>query len=216
MEKKLVAYMKQHRVIGSVRTSDFFTAKQVAGAMLTGGIKVFEVSLSISGWAEIFKRLQTDTEIVVGAGAVTNVKQAYAAVEKGARFISTPGVIPNLIRAIKNEKVMSIVGAFTPTEVYQAMDAGADIVEIFPAANSGGPVYLSRLKSNFPEVDFIASGGVEIKDFCDYLDNGASMVVVGEDIARQEWLNNRDFNSVISASTQVVAAARSYNSENSD
>jgi len=204
--QKMLTYMKEKGLIGAVRTRDLFTALEVAGAMLRGGIKVFEVSAAIPGWAEVVKRIQMDGEAMAGVGAVTDAKTARAAIEKGARFISTPGVLPQTIRAARTEKIPVLAGALTPTEIFQAIDSSADMAMIFPANFAGGPSYVRRLSTQFTGISLAASGGIRLENIREYFDAGASMVAVGEDIARAEWVAERNFEAMEKQAAAIVSA----------
>ena len=118
-----------------------------------------------------------------------------------------PGVMPSLVRAIRNEKLLTIVGALTPTEVFQALECSADMVQVFPVELGGGADYVYRLKSHFPELDLVAAGGADLENLHDFFKAGATMVVVGEDIARPEWMENRDFESIEKRAAEIAAAA---------
>jgi len=119
---------------------------------------------------------------LVGAGSVLDVETARACLAAGATFISSPGLVPEVVKLTVEAGVISMPGALTPTEIIAAVKAGADFVKIFPCAQVGGVDYIHALKRPFPNVAFIAAGGVNQQTAEKYLDAGAIAVGIGTDL----------------------------------
>ena len=116
-------------------------AYRVAEAAIEGGIRAVEIPLTVPGALGVIERLAdkyADQGIVVGAGTVLDAEAAYAAVSAGARLLVSPQLNPNMIAAANRYQAVTASGAFTPTEVLNTLEAGADIVKLFPA-ELGGP-----------------------------------------------------------------------------
>jgi 2-dehydro-3-deoxyphosphogluconate aldolase/(4S)-4-hydroxy-2-oxoglutarate aldolase len=114
----------------------------------------------------------------VGAGTVCSLDDLDAALSAGASFIVTPIVNSEVIRVCKKENVPVIPGGFTPTEIYQAWQFGADMVKLFPA-NRFGPDYLKDIRGPLDHIKLIPTGGVDLKNMPAYLENGAYAFGVG-------------------------------------
>lgn len=153
-------------------------------AMLAGGVKVVEVTMTVPGAVELLrdlKRLYGET-ILLGSGTVTDAEQAKATIEAGAEFVVSPSLHLDVIAITKKMGKVSIPGAFTPTEVITAWRAGADYVKIFPCSAAGGASYLKALRAPFPEPRLIPTGGITLTNAAEYLSAGACALGVGSDL----------------------------------
>jgi 2-dehydro-3-deoxyphosphogluconate aldolase/(4S)-4-hydroxy-2-oxoglutarate aldolase len=120
--------------------------------------------------------------MVVGAGTVLDIETARACLEAGARFITSPGLDLPTVEFVVKQGVTVLPGALTPTEVMAAAKAGADFVKIFPCAQLGGPAYIRALRAPFPNVSFIAAGGVNQQNVADYIQAGVAAVGIGANL----------------------------------
>lgn len=152
-------------------------AEEVAGALLAGGLRVLEVSLTSEDAFAVLGRLAR-LGGVVGAGTVMTVEQVARAADAGARFVISPHVDPALVELALQLRLVSIPGAFTPTEIATALRAGADAVKLFPAAWVG-PDGLPHLLAPFPGLRLVPTGGVDLEQARRYLSRGAWAVGVG-------------------------------------
>ncbi|WP_353626134.1 bifunctional 4-hydroxy-2-oxoglutarate aldolase/2-dehydro-3-deoxy-phosphogluconate aldolase [Bacillus sp. JCM 19041] len=120
---------------------------EIAGALVAGGVKGLEVTLDSEQPFEVIKQLRQTygDQAVVGAGTVLNAKQAEEAIEAGAQFIFAPILVQETIEAAKAKGIPVIPGVFTPTEAYQAVQWGADLVKVFPA-ECVGPSFIKSVK----------------------------------------------------------------------
>lgn len=163
-----------------------------AKALYASGIPVLEVPVTFpqapNAIAEIARRYP---DMVVGAGTVLDEESARQCVEAGARFITSPGLVPSVVACAKAADVLVFPGAFTPTEIIAAWQAGADFVKIFPAASAGGAHYLRALKTPLPQVPLIVSGGVNQLTAFDYILAGANAIGVGGELLPSDALAHR-------------------------
>lgn len=136
--------------------------------------------------AALFKALEQ--QMLIGAGTVLNRDDVHRAVDAGANFIVSAGFNLEVVEAAKELDVAVFAGALTPTEVETAMRSGADAVKLFPCYSVGGPRYLRSLRGQYPEVRFIASGGVKLENCGEYVRVGACAIGVGGDIVDAESL----------------------------
>ena len=114
-------------------------------------------------------------ELSLAAGTVLDAAAAREAIAAGARVIVSPAVVPEVIATAHRYGAACYAGAFTATECLTAMQAGADMVKIFPAAVAG-PAYMTNLRMVYPEINLIPSGGVSLDNAADFIRSGASAV----------------------------------------
>jgi 2-dehydro-3-deoxyphosphogluconate aldolase/(4S)-4-hydroxy-2-oxoglutarate aldolase len=172
--------LRRRRVVAIARGGTPERLVSALGLLADEGIGLAEVSLShpaaIDGLAEAARRLSG--RVLLGAGTVLEARQAEAAARAGARFIVTPGLIDSVQRAARHLGLPIVTGAFTPTEILAALEAGAAAVKLFPAS-VGGVAYLHALRAPLPDVPLVPVGGIGPQDAGAYLAAGAHAVGVG-------------------------------------
>jgi 2-dehydro-3-deoxyphosphogluconate aldolase/(4S)-4-hydroxy-2-oxoglutarate aldolase len=164
------------RLVVIVRAPEADDAVRVGRALLASGIQLVEVTLTTRDALMAIETLRQDAPegAMVGAGTVLTKRQAHDAVEAGAQFLVTPAVTD----AIEGAEVPVLAGAYTASEAYAAMSAGATAVKLFPAS-AGGPGYLKALRDPFPTIPFVPVGGVSLDQVAPYLIAGAVALGVG-------------------------------------
>ncbi len=174
-----------------------FRRKQIepiVKACLAGGLTNLEITMNTEGAGDQI-RAAIDAALGrmnIGAGTVTTDQRLTLAVEAGASFIVTPAVIPGVIERCRELELPVIPGAFTPTEVWQAWEAGAAMVKLFPAG-LGGPDYVRSLKGPLPEIKLMATGGVSLDTFEEYLKAGAEGFGLGGPLFKRERIDAGDW-----------------------
>ena len=151
----------------------------VAEALRAGGLRAVEISL-VSGdpFAAIRRWGASFESLVVGAGTVVTRDDAERAIEAGARYLVSPGYSKDVAASAKEGGVPYLPGALTPTEIQEAVAAGAVLVKLFPAGRLG-PGYVRDLLGPFPTLELVATGGVDQHNARSFLDAGAAAVAVG-------------------------------------
>lgn len=146
-------------------------------AMVDGGARVVEVTMTTPGVLEMFRALAKEfgDEISTAAGTVLDAAAAREAIAAGARVIVSPAVVPEVIATAHRYGAACYAGAFTATECLTAVQAGADMVKIFPAAVAG-PAYMTNLRMVYPEINLIPSGGISLDNAADFVRSGASAI----------------------------------------
>jgi 2-dehydro-3-deoxyphosphogluconate aldolase/(4S)-4-hydroxy-2-oxoglutarate aldolase len=168
------------RVIAILRGDYRESAEAVGEALVEGGLQALEVSLTSPEALSVVARLSRRLEgrALVGVGTLRRPEDCRRAADAGARFAMSPHTSPELIGAARAAGLAAIPGAFTPTEISAALDAGADVVKLFPADWVGGRG-LTSLLAPFPGVRFVPTGGVGLDAAREYLARGAWAVGVG-------------------------------------
>ena len=167
-------------------------ARFAAETLSTAGIPVVEIPLTLPEAPQVIGEMaKRHPDLVIGAGTVLDEEAARRSIDAGARFITSPGLIPEVVAYANKADVVVFPGALTPTEVIAAWKLGADFVKIFPAATAGGTYYVRALKVPLPQIQLIVTGGVNQLTAFDYILAGAHAIGVGGELLPKEALNNR-------------------------
>ncbi len=146
-------------------------------AMYDGGARIVEITMTTPGVLGAFQAISAEfgDRLYAAAGTVLDAAAAREAIMAGARCIVTPATIPEVIATARRYGVACYSGGFTATECLSAIQAGADMVKIFPAT-LGGPKYMTNLRMVYPEVNLIPSGGISLENAADFIINGACAI----------------------------------------
>lgn len=170
-------------IVPAIRVSSADDAYFAAETIITSGIPIVEITMTVPGALDIVTGLRKrHPEAVVGAGTVLNTAAARQCLDAGAMFITSPGLDQGIVEAAGTAKIASMPGALTPTEVMGAVNAGADMVKIYPCSQVGGASYIKALRAPFPLIPFIASGGVNQQTAVQFIEAGASALGIREDL----------------------------------
>lgn len=187
------ARIEEIGIIPSIRTSSADDARFAAQRVHEAGISVVEIAMTVPDALTVIADLvQGNHDLVVGADSAWDLDGARRAVDAGAMFVTSPGLDSRAIMEFVDEReIVVIPGALTPSEIGAAWQAGADFVKVFPCAAVGGPRYLQALRRPFPNIPFIASGGVNQVTAADYIRAGAVALGVSTSLipaeAVQRW-----------------------------
>lgn len=173
-------FLADNPVIAVLRAGHARQYPLVISALLAGGVRAIELTLSTDGvFAELPSLIgEFGHDAVLGLGTVTDAKEAETALECGARFLVTPTVELDVIHVALEAGVPVLPGGLTPTELHRGWAAGASAVKLFPASTVG-PGYLGQLRGPFPDMQVVPSGGVGVDDARTWIDAGAAAVSLG-------------------------------------
>jgi len=177
--REALATILRARVVPIVRTRSTAWAAEVAEILATSGMDVIEITFTVPDAPAVIRSLRERfPEILIGAGTVTDAATAGAAVEAGAQFLLSPALSPGMVQVARRHGVLAVPGAYTPTEVLAALDAGAELVKIFPA-ESGGPAHVRAILGPLPHARLLPTGGVRPDNIREWLAAGAAAVGIG-------------------------------------
>jgi 2-dehydro-3-deoxyphosphogluconate aldolase / (4S)-4-hydroxy-2-oxoglutarate aldolase len=197
--------IEQVGIIPAIRFSSTEDARFAVEAIAESGIPIVEVTMTIPGALEMIRELaKKDPELVVGAGTVDDVECARRCLDAGAQFLTSPGIDVDVIQFAVKQGVVVFPGVMTPSEVMAASRAGADFVKVFPCSTLGGASYIKTLKSPFPHVPIIASGGVTQQTTVDFIQAGAVAVGIGRDLVYPEAVRRRDRDWILELGRRFV------------
>lgn len=198
-------------IIAVIRAASGERLVEVAEALVAGGVEVMEVTFTVPQAHRVLEQVASrlGDRILLGAGTVLDTETARIAILSGAEFIVSPAVNLDVIELCRRYGKLVMPGAFTPTEVVTAWQAGADIVKIFPS-EFHGPAYLKTLKAPLPQVRMMPTGGVNVNTAKDYLAAGAFAVGVGSSLIDAKAVEAGDFAKIESLARQFSKSIRDY------
>jgi len=180
-------------------------AVPLADALLKGGIDFMEITFRTECAADCISEISREVpEMTVGAGTVLNVSQAKLAVERGARFIVSPGLDEDTVKWALENNIPVVPGAVTPTEIMKAIGLGLKVVKFFPADVYGGIKAIKALSAPFGQIKFLPTGGVSESNLKDFIENKSVAAVGGSWVCRKEDIINHDWDKITKLSENAV------------
>jgi len=190
---KVVALIEEIKIVPVAALSTAQEFLEVARALKKGGIPLIEVTFRTDAALDGIRLIvKEEPGIMVGAGTVRSVEQVKNASEAGARFIVSPGFQAVVVKKTVEMGLVSCPGVVTPSEIDAALEAGADVLKIFPASSFGGPVHVKNLLGPYKNLKLIPLGGVNAANAHDYIKAGAVAVggtwlVDKKAVAEKNW-----------------------------
>jgi 2-dehydro-3-deoxyphosphogluconate aldolase/(4S)-4-hydroxy-2-oxoglutarate aldolase len=196
-------------VIAVVRLDDAAKLGPVVDALAAGDVRVIELTMTIPRALEALSATAAahGERLVIGAGSVLDAETARLAILAGAHFVVAPTFDVALVEMCHRYDVAVIPGAFTPTEILTAWEAGADLVKLFPAS-ALSPTYLKELRGPLPQVRLVPTGGVTAENAGAFVEAGAAAVGVGGALVARDAVARGDFARVTEYARRLTAAVR--------
>jgi 2-dehydro-3-deoxyphosphogluconate aldolase/(4S)-4-hydroxy-2-oxoglutarate aldolase len=183
------------RVVCVVRAPALPSSVALCEALSDGGIRTVELTFTTPDVLKHLAEAAGLPGVTVGVGTVLTAADARAAVDAGAQFLVTPGVLPDVAAVARDAGVPFLMGALTPTEVLAASSLGAAAVKVFPAS-AFGPRYLRDLHGPYPGLALVPSGGVTAGNARDYLAAGAAAVTAGTGVVPPDVVSAADWSGI--------------------
>jgi 2-dehydro-3-deoxyphosphogluconate aldolase / (4S)-4-hydroxy-2-oxoglutarate aldolase len=200
--------MEEGGVVAVVRMREPGSLVQLAEALHEGGINAIEFTMTTPGALRVIEEVSgRHSEVVWGAGTVLDPETCRAAILAGARFIVAPTLNQKVIEVCRRYSVIAVPGAFTPTEILTAWEAGADVVKVFPAT-ALGPQYFRDVAAPLPQVKMLPTGGVNLENAGDFIRAGAVAVAVGGNLVKADDVAAGRFSALSERAAQYVAAVK--------
>ena len=196
-------------IVAVVRAPDPAGLVEVIRALAAGGVTVAEVTLTVPNALDVVreaKRALGDS-VLLGAGTVLDPETCRAALLAGAEFIVSPTLNPEVIRVCRRYDKVVMPGAFTPTEILAAWEAGADVVKVFPA-EVVGPAFFKALRGPLPQVRLMPTGGVDLSTAADFLKAGACCLGIGSQLVDPKLVAARAFDQLRDLAAKYVEVVR--------
>ena len=208
--EKAIGLIREVGLVPIVRAPSPEDAFRAAEAIISGGIGVAEITMTVPNAIRVMERVaeRYGDKVLLGAGTILDPESCRAALLAGAEFIVTPSLDVRVIEMARRYSKPCFPGALTPTEVLTAWQAGADMVKIFPAGPVGGPKYIKALKGPFPQIDFVPTGGVNLETTPEFIKAGAAAVAVGGELVDVKALREGKADVITSNARRFMDAVR--------
>jgi 2-dehydro-3-deoxyphosphogluconate aldolase/(4S)-4-hydroxy-2-oxoglutarate aldolase len=179
-------------VVPAVRVTSAEDALFVAEALAQSGVPILEIAMNVPGAIHVLSHVvKRAPKTIVGGGSVTDVTTARQCLDAGAKFLTSDGLVLPVVEFSAKEDAVVFPGAFTPTEIIAARNAGSDFVKVVPCDAAGGNSYIRSLKAALPDVPLIAAGGVTQLTAFNLVSAGATALGVGRDLIPAEAVRLR-------------------------
>jgi 2-dehydro-3-deoxyphosphogluconate aldolase / (4S)-4-hydroxy-2-oxoglutarate aldolase len=198
-------------IVAVVRSHDSQQLVDVVRALVDGGVTVAEITMTVPNALEVLAQVRKalGDRVLLGAGTVLDPETARAVLLAGAEYIVSPTVNFEVIRLCQRYDKLVMPGAFTPTEILSAWEAGADIVKVFPA-EVVGPAYFKALRGPLPQIRLMPTGGVDLKTAGEFLKAGACCLGIGSQLVEPTAVANRDFGRLRELASQYAAIVKQF------
>ncbi|HZV06578.1 MAG TPA: bifunctional 4-hydroxy-2-oxoglutarate aldolase/2-dehydro-3-deoxy-phosphogluconate aldolase [Gemmataceae bacterium] len=197
-------------IVAVVRSPDSQQLVEVVRALADGGVTVAEITMTVPDALGVLRQVRQalGERVLLGAGTILDTETARAALLAGAEYLVAPTLNLDVIRLCQRYSKLVMPGAFTPTEILAAWEAGADIVKVFPA-EVVGPAFFKAMRGPLPQVRLMPTGGVDLTTAADFLRAGACCLGLGSQLVEPRAVAERDFDRIRDLARQYVAIVKS-------
>ena len=201
-------------IVAVVRSPDSQQLVEVVRALADGGVTVVEITMTVPGALDVVKQVRQalGDKVLLGAGTILDPETARAALRAGAEYLVAPTVNLDVIRLCQRYDKLVMPGAFTPTEILTAWEAGADIVKVFPA-DVVGPAFFKAVRGPLPQVRMMPTGGVDLTTAAAFLKAGACCLGVGGQLVEPQAVAQKNFDRIRDLARQYVEIVRKTRAE---
>jgi 2-dehydro-3-deoxyphosphogluconate aldolase / (4S)-4-hydroxy-2-oxoglutarate aldolase len=188
-----------------VRAPDSAGLVDVMRVLADGGIAAAEVTMTVPNALDVLRAAKAALggRVVLGIGTVLDPEAATAAIDAGAEFVVAPTLNPDVIRLCRQRDTVVMPGAFTPTEILAAWQAGADVVKVFPA-DVVGPAFFKAMRGPLPQIKLMPTGGVDLTTAAAFLKAGAACLGVGGQLVDPAAVKQRAFDRITDLARRYV------------
>jgi 2-dehydro-3-deoxyphosphogluconate aldolase / (4S)-4-hydroxy-2-oxoglutarate aldolase len=200
-------------LVAVVRAESADVAMRIADACVKGGVAGIEITFTVPGATDVIRELAASTlseKIIVGAGTVLDPETARIALLAGAQYVVSPSLNVETVKLCNRYQVPCMPGAATIKEIIDAMEAGADIVKVFPGETLG-PGFIRAVKGPLPQAPLMPTGGVSLENVGDWIRAGCVAVGVGGKLTA--GARKGDWASITSLAQQFIARIREARDE---
>ena len=205
---------KQLPIMGILRGIDPVSIEPLAEAVISSGLKTIEIAMNTKDAPSLIKSMvkAAGGRFSIGAGTVVDENILAQALNAGASFIVLPTLVDEVVASCVSSKIPVFPGAFTPTEIQKAWDAGASMVKVFPI-KFFGPSYIKEVKAPLNNIELLACGGVNNENIKSFFDSGASAVAFGESIFNKKLMASGKFDNISDSLKSLIKASGKLSQE---
>lgn len=208
---KTMDILKENYVFAVIRGKTEKDAYEISKASIEGGIKNIEITFSTPNahtvMEDLAKEYSQDESVVIGAGTVMEVKQAKLALDAGAKFLVSPHFSEEIAKFAQKNKVHYMPGCGTVTEIVTAMNAGCEMIKVFPGGQLG-PSFIKNVHGPIPEVNLMPSGGVSLENINEWQNAGAASVGVGSALSKN--VEEKGYGSVSEIAKEFITKMKEH------
>ena len=205
-KEAILSKMRTERVVALIRADSPDGLLDCAKALAEGGLTSIELTMTTPGALRMLEKASADLpDFLFGLGTVLDAETARAGILSGAKFIVTPALRPDVITLCRRYSVPIFCGAFTPTEIVNAWEAGADAAKIFPA-EFFGPSYIKSIKAPLPHIELLPTGGVNAENVGDFLKAGSFATAAGSSLVDAKAFKEKNWAAITAKAKAFVAA----------
>jgi 2-dehydro-3-deoxyphosphogluconate aldolase/4-hydroxy-2-oxoglutarate aldolase len=212
MKKEVVLQrMKEDCLIAVIRAKNKEQGEKLVDSIIKGGINFIEITMTMDEGnpvefiAFLAQKYKDNPKIVIGAGTVLDPETARLVILAGANYVVSPAFNPETIKLCNRYRVPVLPGVMSPTEAIMALEAGCDVIKLFPG-NILGPAAISTYKGPLPQGEFMPSGGVDVDNVDKWLKAGAYAVGTGSSLTK--GAKTGDFEAVEAKAREFVEAVK--------
>ena len=204
-KEKVITKICDAGIVAVVRAEDSETAMRITDACIEGGVAAIELTFTVPGAHKVIEELAkkyTSDQIILGAGTVMDSETARVAILSGSQYIVSPYFNAETVKLCNRYRMPYMAGCMTITEVLTAMEAGVDIVKIFPA-DLFGPKIIKDIKGPLPHAKMMPTGGVEVSNVHEWIKAGA--VAVGAGSSLTAGAKTGDYAKITATAKEFIA-----------
>lgn len=201
---EILSKIKAVGLVAVVRADSTEQAFKIADACIDGGVVAIEITYTVPGATEIIGELRkkySSGQIIIGAGTALDAETARTAILAGAQYIVSPYLNTEVVRLCNRYQIACMPGAMTVKEVAECMEAGADIVKVFPG-EMFGPAFIKAVKGPLPHAVMMPTGGVSLENAHEWIKAGAVAVGVGGNLTA--GAKKGDYNSITETARKFI------------
>lgn len=215
MRQNIIDAIKSQRLIVIVRGIESEKLIPLAQAMYDGGVRLLEVTYSATGAVsdeDTAKSIRSLCEYFngkmhIGAGTVLTERQVEFTKNAGGGFIISPNINGMVVKKTLDEGMVSIPAAFSPSEIENAHECGADFVKLFPVTNLG-PEYVKAVRAPLAHIDMLAVGGIDLDNIPAYKKAGVCGFGIGSNITDKQMIADCNWNGITKLAEQYSSVIK--------
>ena len=212
MENKTLNTILENKAVAVIRMNDSAKLIKVAEAIYKGGVQSVEITMTVPGALKIIEEASKTLGdyVNIGVGSVLNKQTANDAINAGAKYVVSPVFKPEIVQEAKKHNIPVMPGAFSPTEILTAFEAGADIVKVFPA-DIVGMAFFKGVLAPMPHLKLMPTGGVSLTNAGDWIKAGACAVGVGSALLDKKAIAEENYSLLTENAEKLIASIKSIN-----
>lgn len=206
---KTIHQIVENGVVAVIRAESKEQGMKIIDAVKKGGIKALEITMTVPGALDIIKELSEiykDEDVIIGAGTVLDPETARVCILAGAKYIVSPCLNLETIKLCNRYRIPVMPGVMTVTEAVTALEAGAEIIKVFPG-NAYGSSIIKAFKGPIPQGNFMPTGGVNLENTAEWIKAGAVAIGTGGDLTK--GAKTGDYDLVTETAKKFLKAVKS-------